>query len=210
MHIHELNPKKTIITFVIFVVVIAVGLITLSGPRLKYKLTPQETIDMVAWEDDYVFPYELEDIISGAVDTIILVDIRNNFDFSRGHIPGAENISAVALLNNENIKRLQKLKDDGMVVLLYGDNLIHANGPWMVLQQLGFSNVKALMGGYDYYAEWKDNLGDSYADDAYLLGTADFDYADMASNVTFESGDTEKQLLTVTRRKKSTVVEGGC
>lgn len=210
MHIHELNPKKTIITFVIFVVVIVVGLITLSGPRLKYKLTPQETIDMVAWEDDYVFPYELEDIISGAVDTIILVDIRNNFDFSRGHIPGAENISAVALLNKENIKRLQKLKDEGMVVLIYGNNLIHANGPWMVLQQLGFSNVKALMGGYDYYAEWKDNLGDSYADDAYLLGTADFDYADMASNVTFESGDSEKQSLTVTRRKKSTVVEGGC
>lgn len=210
MHIHELNPKKTLITFVIFVVVIVVGLITLSGPRLKYKLTPQETIDMVAWEEDYVFPYELEDIISGAVDTIILIDIRNNFDFSRGHIPGAENISAVALLNKENIKRLQKLKDDGMVVLLYGDNLIHANGPWMVLQQLGFSNVKALMGGYDYYAQWKDNLGDSYADDAYLLGTADFDYADMASNVTFESGDSEKQSLTVTRRKKSTVVEGGC
>ena len=67
-----------------------------------------------------------------------------------------------------------------------------------------------MLGGYDYYAQWKDNLGDSYADDAYLLGTADFDYADMASNVTFESGDSEKQSLTVTRRKKSTVVEGGC
>jgi rhodanese-related sulfurtransferase len=210
MHIHELNPKKTLIAFVIFVAVIAVGLITLSGPRLKYKLTAQETIEMVAWEDDYVFPYELEDILSGAVDTVILVDIRNTFDYSRGHIPGAENISAVALLNKENIKRLKKIQSEGMVVLLYGDNLIQANGPWMVLQQLGFDNVKALMGGYNYYALWKDNLGDTYADDAYLLGTADFDYAKMASNVNFESSDSDKQTLNVTRKKKSTVVEGGC
>jgi rhodanese-related sulfurtransferase len=211
MHIHELNPKRTLVTLVLFVILIIVGLVTIYQPRFKYKLTPQETIDLVAWEDGYVFPYELEDVISGAVDTVILIDLRNNFDYSKGHIPGAENIGAVTLMNKENIKRLNKLKKDGMCVLLYGNNLIDANGPWMVFRQLGYDNVKALMGGYKYYKLFQDNLGDSYADDGYLMGTADFDYADVASNVNVEeTDDSGKQPLNVSRRKKSTVVEGGC
>ena len=210
MHIHELNPKKTIIALSLFVIVIVVGLITLSGPRLKYELTPEQTIELVAWEDGYVFPYELEDILAGTVDTAIIMDIRNTFDYSRGHIPSSENISTVGLLNEDNLKRLKKLKEDGFCVLIYGETLQHAVGPWMVYRQLGFDNVKALMGGYEYYELWKDNLGDSYADDGYLIGTADFDYYDVASNVTMQENDNEKQPIKVVRKKKSTVVEGGC
>ncbi len=212
MHIHELNPKKTIITLTIFVVVIVVGLLTISNPRLKYELTPEEIVELVVWEDGFVFPYELEDVIVGSVDTVVLIDIRNTFDYSRGHIPGAENISAVELLNKDNIKRLKKLQKGGICVLIYGDTQLQANGPWMVFRQLGFSNVKALMGGYQYYALWKDNLGDSYADDGYLLGTADFDYADIAENarIVEDENESNKQTLKVQRRKKTTVVEGGC
>lgn len=210
MHIHELNPKKTIIALSLFVIVIVVGLITLSGPRLKYTLSSEETIELVAWEDGYVFPYEIEDILNGTVDTVIMIDIRNTFDYSRSHIPGAENISAVALLSKDNIDRLKKLKEDGFCVLIYGETLQHANGPWMIFRQLGFDNVKALMGGFEYYALWKDNLGDSYADDGYLIGTADFDYADVATNVSFDEDDNNKQSLKVVRKKKSAVVEGGC
>ena len=211
MHIHELNPKKTIIALAIFVIVIIVGLVSITSPRLTYTLTPVQTVELVAWEDGYVFPYELEDVLSGAVDTVILIDIRNTFDYSRGHIQDAENISAVALLNKENIKRLKKLQEDGFRVIIYGETLQHANGPWMIYRQLGFDNVVALMGGYEYYTLWKDNLGDSYADDGYLIGTADFDYADVASNANIsEEDDSQKQSLKVNRRKKSNVVEGGC
>lgn len=212
MHIHELNPRKTTITLVLFVIVIIVGLVTITRPRLKYELTVQETIDMVTYEYGYVYPYELEDVLSGAVDTVILIDIRNTFDYSRGHINGAENISAVELLSKENIARLKKLKKDGICVVLYGETLLHANAPWMVFRQLGFDNVKALMGGYSYYDLWKENLADSYADDGYLEGTADFDYAEVASNtnVFIDNDESSKQSLNITRRKKSTVVEGGC
>jgi rhodanese-related sulfurtransferase len=212
MHIHELNPKKTIISLSIFIVVIVIGLLTISSPRLKYKLTPEETIELITWEEGYVFPYELEDVIEGSIDTVILIDIRNNFDFSRGHIPGAENISAIELLNEENIDRLNKLKDDGICVLIYGDTQLHANGPWMIYRQLGYSNVKLLLGGYNYYSQWKDELADTYADDGYLLGTPKHDYADVASNAAVDNNEnnTQKKPLNVSRRKKSTVAEGGC
>ncbi len=212
MHIHELNPKKTIIALSVFIVVIVIGLSSISGPRLEYKLSPAETIELITWEEGYVYPYELEDILGGVVDTVILIDIRNNFDFSRGHIPGAENISAIELLNEENISRLKKLKKEGMCVMIYGDSQLHANGPWMIYRQLGFNNVKLLLGGYDYYAQWKDNLADTYAEDGYLLGMPRHDYADVAANAgIFDEDDGDnKKPLNITRRKKTTVVEGGC
>jgi rhodanese-related sulfurtransferase len=212
MHIHELNPKKTIIALTLFVIVIIVGLLTITNPRLNYKLSPEETVECVASDDGYVLPYELEDVLVGSVDTVILIDIRNTFDFSRGHIPGAENISAVELLNEDNIERLEKLKSAGYCVLIYGDSQLQANGPCMVYRQLGFDNVKALMGGYQYYNLWKDSLPDSYADDGYLLGAPKYDYADLAakSNIDETDDNSNKSSIKIQRRKKSTVAEGGC
>ena len=81
------------------------------------------------------------------------------FKYGRGHIPGAENISSIDLLKEENIERFEQLKKDGMTVVVYADNQLDANGPWMVLRQLGYDNVKILLGGYNYYKEWETNLG---------------------------------------------------
>ena len=212
MNIHEINPKKTIIILGMFVVVIIIGLLTLKTPGLNYKLSPEETINMISLDEGYVFPYELEDILLGEVDTVLLIDIRNTFDFSRGNIPGSENITAVKLLDDENIGRLNSLKNEGICVILYGDSQLQTNGPWLVLRQLGFDNVKSLLGGYNYYEKWKDSIADTYFDDEYLLGTARFNYAEEANSAAFtdDSESETKAAPTFARRKKSTVVEGGC
>lgn len=212
MHIHELNPKKTVIALVLFAVVIVVGLLTVTNPRLKYAQPINETIDMVVWEEGVVFPYELSDVIEGSIDTVVLIDIRNTFKFGRGHIKGAENITAIKLLNKENIERLEQLKAEGLVVVIYADNQLDANGPWMVLRQLGFDNVKILLGGYAYYKQYETNLADTYGDEAYLNGSAAYDYAEVASSsntVNDESGDS-KSKVTFVRKKKTAVAEGGC
>jgi len=214
MHVHELNPKKTMITMIIFVIVIIIGLVTLSKPRLNYAITPEETVVLAGSEEGFVYPYELEDILNKTIDTIVLVDIRNTFQFGRGHIPGAENISAVELISKENIKRLEALKDAGQVVLIYGNNLVEANGPYMLLRQIGFDNVKVLMGGYSYYKVWKDKLGDTYSDDSYFIGNAQYDYAEVAKRSSVSKNDNgasePKAHVAVERKKKSKAVEGGC
>ena len=211
MHIHELNPKRTAIALILFAVVIVFGLLTVTSPRLKYAQPLDQTIEMVVWEEGTVFPYELLDVLEGSIDTVLLIDLRNKFDYGRGNIPGSENISAVDLLNEENIERLEQLKMDGIAVVVYADNQLNANGPWMVLRQLGFDNIKILLGGYNYYKEWENNLGDSYADDAYFLGTANHDFTDVASNVSImESDDDNKAKVSFTRKKKKAVAEGGC
>jgi rhodanese-related sulfurtransferase len=212
-HVHETNPRRTFITVLIFLAIIIVGLLTVRGPRLKYELSPNETVELVTLEEHFMYPYELEDIFSGAIDTIVLIDIRDKFEYGRGHIEGAENISAITLLDQDNIRRLQQLKEDGMTVVIYGNSQLEANGPWMVFRQLGFDNVRILLGGYDFYKEWKDMLGDTYYEDSYLLGAPRFDYAEVAASAAMTAGSDEssaKKPVTVKRKKKTTVAEGGC
>jgi len=212
MHVHELNPNRTTITMIIFVLIIVVGLLNIKTPRLKYALSPENTLVLVAAEDGYFFPENLESLISDKNSNILLFDIRNNFVFGRGHIPGAENISAVELLSEENIKRLENLKKDGLTVVLYANNQLEANGPWMVLRQLGFDNVQVLLGGYEYYTQMNTQNADSVTNKAYLLGTPKYNYAEI-----FETSDSDsivnkeiKPVVTVVRKKKTTAKEGGC
>lgn len=212
-HVHETNPKRTFITVIIFIAIIVVGLLTVRSPKLKYALSPQETIDLVVEGEQVMYPYELEDIFSGAIDTIILIDIRDRFEFGRGHIPGAENISALSLLDQENLKRLEQLKRDGMTVVIYGNDQLQANGPWMVFRQLGFDNVRILLGGYNFFKVWEDMLGDTYYEDSYLLGAPRYDYAEVAASAAImasDDGDEAKKPVSVKRKKKASVAEGGC
>jgi 3-mercaptopyruvate sulfurtransferase SseA len=165
---------------VIFVAVIVVGLLSLKTPRLTYVLTPEQTLALVTGGEGCVHPYQLVPVLNGTVDTVILIDIRNKFEFGKGHIKGAENISAYDLTNEENIARLKEFKKNGMAVVLYGNTQLEANGPWMVFRQLGFDNVMLLLGGYRYYALHKHNLAATKGDKSYLPGIADFNYAEVA------------------------------
>jgi rhodanese-related sulfurtransferase len=212
MHVHELNPKRTAITLLIFTAVIIIGLITLKSPRLKFEQDVSKTLEMIEWDEGCVYPYEIADVIDGKVDTVLLVDLRNTFEFAKGNIPGSENISSVELLNEENIDRLNELKAKNICVVVYANDQLEANGPWMILRQLGFDNVKLLLGGYDYYKKWEGKLADSYGDDALLRGAPKFDYKEFANSSKVVGSETSSKRSTVkiARKKKTSVAEGGC
>lgn len=212
MHVHELNPNRTTAVLIIFVLIIVVGLLTIRTPRLKYALSPENTIVMIESDSIYFFPENLESVINDKSSNILLFDIRNNFVFGRGHIPGAENISAVELLSEENIKRLEKLKIDGNTVVLYANNQLEANGPWMVLRQLGFDNVKILLGGYEYYTMMNEQNPDSLTNKAYLLGSPKYNFAEIFKSSVSDSIENKenKPAVTVVRKKKASAAEGGC
>jgi len=212
-HVHELNPKRTVITMILFVVIIVIGLVTLKSPWLTYKLTPEQTLEMVVNNEGYVYPYQLDAVLKGTIDTVILIDIRNKFEYSKGHIKGAENISAYDLTNKDNIERLQDLKDKGMAVVLYGNNQLEANGPWMIFRQLGFDNVKLLLGGYQYYALHKDDLANTKNDNSFIMGKPDYNYSEVAKPSVASGIDVKKETKkapVIKRRKKTKATAGGC
>ena len=211
MHIHELNPWRTLIVLSAFVLVLVIGFLTRPKPILTYNKTMSESVEALSDSEAYFYPWELENVIAGKPDNIVLFDIRDNFVYGQGHIPGAENMSANNLTSEENIDRLKDLNERGVTVVLYGDNELQANGPWMLFRQVGFENIKLLKGGYSYYKEHQNDLSASKNDDAYLKGTARYDYAEMAAPKDGASiNESENKPVQVQRRQKSNVAAGGC
>ena len=213
MHVHELNPKRTVITMVIFVVVIVVGLLTLASPRLKYKISPTDAIIMVSVANQGVDASKIDNMLSASNNPTILIDIRNNYDYARSHIASATNISAVELLSKDNIKWLNELKDRNTTVVIYGDTPLQTNGPWMVFQQLGFDNVTFLKGGYNYYLEFKDAEKNHLTIAPFEAGKANYNYAEVAkprSIGTDNESKPKKKHTVVRRKKKGAATAGGC
>ena len=212
MHVHELNPWRTLIALSAFVIILIVGFVTMRKPLLTYKLDMKQSVQQLDNPEAYFYPWQLENFLQKKMQNVVLYDIRNNFTYGQGHIPGAENLSANDLSQKESIKRLEELKDKNVTVVLYGNDQLQANGPWMLFRQVGFDNVKVLLGGYNYYVQHKDNLAATKSDTSYLKGVPKFDYAEMAApkDGSAIQSTTEKKPVEVRRRKKTTVVAGGC
>lgn len=212
MHVHELNPKKTLIVLVAFVLLLLIGFLTMKKPLLNYQLDMKQSLEMLHDSNAYFYPARLADVLNKTEQNVVLIDLRNNFEFGQGAIPGAENISTVDLTREENIERLQELQKQGVTVVFYGEDQLEANGPWMLFNQLGFSNVKVLLGGYNYYRKYKGNATDSLMEDSYMKGVRKYDFSEVAVStlVSDEEQNSDKPAINVTRRKKATIVSGGC
>ena len=212
MHVHERNPKRTLITILLFVLVIVFGWITMKKPHINYKLNPQQTVDLVINQNGYFHPYELEKVLNNKAGDVVLIDIRNSFDFAKGHIPGALNITVTNLLSEENVKQLDEWKKSNVKVVFYHDSQLQTNGAWMLFRQIGYSNTYVLLGGYGYYVSHKDNLKQS--EETGLKGTAKYDFAVVAKKSVVSSGkvSTSKpaKKVKVRRKKKEKAASGGC
>ncbi len=212
MHIHEINPWRTLIALSVFVLVIIVGFLTMSKPLLTYKLDIKQSVAELEKTDGLFYPWQLDSFLTNKMQKVVLFDIRDNFVFGQGHIPGAENMSANDLSLEDNIERLEDLKEKNYTVVLYGEDQLQANGPWMLFRQVGFNNIKVLVGGYQYYLENKDNLSASITDDQYQREIPRFDYAEMAApkDGSLLNSTQNKKTVPVQRRQKSKVAAGGC
>lgn len=213
MHVHELNPKKSLIALGVFAAIIVVGFLTMHKPLMTYKLDMKQSVAMLKNPDACFHPWQLTDVLNKKDKNVVLIDIRDKFTYGQGHIPGSENISAYDLTKAENIERLESFKDKGMTVVLYGKDQLQANAPWMFFRQVGFDNVKILLGGYDYYHAHKENLMASKNDQSYLKGKARYDFAKVASKTGSTAGKSTvktKKPVVIRRKKKAVVAAGGC
>ncbi len=212
MHIHDLNPKKTLITLLAFVLLLLVGFFTMNKPLMSYELNLNQSLADLKLQDACFKPADLNMFLTQNPKNTVLIDIRDHFSFGQGHIPGAKNLSAYDLSQEESIELLNDYKTRGVQVVLYGDDQLQANGSWMLFRQVGFDNVKVLLGGYTYYLAHKEDLAATKDLSDYKKGFAKYDFAKLAQAKSgLETNAKVKKKKTVKiRRKKKAVASGGC
>ncbi len=212
MNVHDLNPKRTLITLVAFTLLLVIGFLTMNKPLLSYQLNLEQSLADLKLEEACFQPADLNAFLTQDSKDIILIDIRDRFSFGQGHIPGAKNISAYDLSQEENIELLNDYKTKGIQIVIYGEDQLQANASWMLGRQVGFDNLKILLGGYNYYLAHSQDLMATKDLKDYKLGTAKYDFVKLAQtkNEISTSSTTKKKPIKIRRKKKKAVASGGC
>jgi rhodanese-related sulfurtransferase len=143
---HQRTDRLTIIT-ILLVVFIGVILITYRAPRLSFKLSPEEMLDLVQQTEAIVPVSQVSQLMTD--EQIVFVDIRNKGDYVVKHISGAINIPLPKVLDEES---MAVFNEEGKTIVLYGEDHTTTNGAWMLLRQLGLENVRMLLGGYSNFS----------------------------------------------------------
>lgn len=209
------HPNRSFVAFVfIFILVIVIGLLTINRPDLKFTMSQDEAIEHLMLNEDEFYPEDLVGIIEMEEAGYVLVDLRNPYEYMKGHIKGAVNIPTNSLLDKDKLKIFKQHMADSATVIIYGQTQLDANGPWMILKQMGFQNIKVLMGGYHYFTTGPLDFYDMPEVPEYLVEEPAFNFFEvmetLGSRSVEEESGTQAEVVIPTRKKKETVIEGGC
>jgi rhodanese-related sulfurtransferase len=198
-----------------FVIIIVIGFVTLSKPDFEYQISTDQALEYVLSYDDEMSPEEAEDIIWNQTAGYQFVDLRNPYEFIKGHVENSINIPSQGILTDENIAFFEQMSQDSLTVVLYAYDQTEANGPWMILKQLGYHNVKILMGGYGFYSGETYDIFSESEIPQYLVEEPKYNFAEIMENlssgaVSMDSDDSQPEVVIPSRKKKKSVIEGGC
>ncbi len=185
-----------------------------DGSDFKYRISPE------AFSEERSFIYQVtpDEAMELMYDSslALFIDIRSPYDFDRGHLENAINIPIPHLLDPENKTLFERCLNDSLIVVLYGNDELQTNAPWMLIYELGYSNARLLLGGYSYIDRMY--LGELKEGESYEAEVAAYDYAKVINDAKIQKVKAEsipeKKVLVKrkveVKQKPKKAAEGGC
>lgn len=209
------KTRRLTISIIVFVFILVIGFLTFRSPNLVYELSPELAIEELYNIENEMIPDEMMDILAYGDSNSVLIDLRDPYEYGKGYLGEAINIPVSEILEEESLSFLQEMKEDSVTVILYAKDQMDANGPWMLLRQLGFDNIKILLGGYDYMANEDIDYYDMPEIPLYLVEEPQLNFAEFIENASQSTGQIDEQIekpkqIAPVKRKKKVVAEGGC
>jgi rhodanese-related sulfurtransferase len=199
------RTKRISISAVLFLLVILIGFLTFKRPKYVFEKNTASTLEKVIKKDYIVSLNDLDTMDSSKY---AIIDIRSNYEYAKGHMKDAVNISSHDIFNDSSIKFLDNLKTNGQTIILYGKDPDNANTGWMLLYQLGYDNVKILCIETDYVDKTfqikNAPLEKPNVNFAQVMASAK---SEKSENVIIEKP--KKRVITAPKKKKR-LPEGGC
>lgn len=204
------RTKRISVSAVLFLLIIIIGVLTFRKPIYVFENDTATTLQKIITKD-YILT--LDEFNSIDPSQYVLIDIRSNFEYAKGHFKDAVNISTHQAFDDSSSKLLNDLKNGDKTIIFYGKNPDEADSAWMLLYQLGYENVKILCVETNY-------IDNEFLVKNYALEKPSVNYAQvmlLAKSSAEKSKESKKVVakktpkkVTPKPKKKKRVPEGGC
>ncbi len=191
---------------VLLLLIVVPGFIFSHRSLEYYPVSAEEILQEVLAMQDVVMPEEVRAALKTGASSYVLVDLRSPDEYLAGHIDHAMNVPVHDLLGKDV---LSMLDDQTRTFVLYAGDEVEGCGPWMLLRQLGYKNIKVMLGGYDLYVtgEKVPDVRDGKCYDEQPR----YDYASyFKGNKAVSQPKKAVPKVVVPRRKKKVTASGGC
>lgn len=203
----ELEKTKRIsIASVLFILVILIGLLAYKRPKHLYTENTKNTLEKITTENYFTNLADLKD------QNIVLVDIRSQFEFEKGNLENSVNIYAAEILEDTNFDFFKELNNNNTSIVLYGNTPNEVITPFMLLVQLGITNIKILTSEITYSQNKiisKDVEIEKSKNDITAFINESIKIADKNAEISTATVIKPKSVIPIAKKKKRPV-EGGC
>ncbi len=135
----ELEKTKRIsIAAILAILAIVIAVLSFKKPKHLYAINTKDTLEKITTYDYFI---SLDKINNP---DYVLVDLRNQHEFDKGHLKGAIHVYAPEILSEINSDILKDLKENSKKIILYATNPNEAISSYMLLYQLGYDDIKIL------------------------------------------------------------------
>lgn len=196
--------KRISIASTLFILAVLIGVLTFERPKNMYAFNTENTLGTLTTTNYLISMEELDKNNS------VLIDVRSQYEYEKGHLENAINMASPEILTEENQLILNDLKDDKTIVV-YGKNVQEANIPFLMFYQLGITNIKLLSVKLDYI---QNRLMISHEDvekpESDIKGFISESIKNSKKEVIVEKVKPEPKKVITVQKKKKKPVEGGC
>lgn len=203
--------NRNYIILAILFLILASGLLLLPERENYKQISPGELMRDVVQNTRYLTTDQVAQMIIEGDPTLELVDVRNEGDYFEYSLPRAINVPLDSILA-EDYTGYFGIED--MNVVFFSNDDIKADQAWVIAKRMGYKSIYVMKGGLNCWIKTiiqPQSPAETASKEEFEL----YDFRKGASmyftgaEISAPASDGE-QAVTVKRKKKSSVAEGGC
>jgi sulfur-carrier protein adenylyltransferase/sulfurtransferase len=202
--------NRNYIFLTILMLVLAVGTLLIKKSKEPKQIDPQQLLSELIQPTRYVSTDQVAKMIISNDPSLEIIDVRSPKEFQQFSLPRAINIPIDSLINSNS---LMYFGIPGTKVVFVSNDDIKADQSWVLTKRLGFKSTYVLKGGLN---QWMETIiqPKEPAEDAPYTAFETYSFRKGAqlyfTGAKTENVETPKLKVEVQRRKKTSVVAGGC
>ncbi len=201
---------KKYIFLAVFMLVLAFGTMFFKETNRPKETPPEQLLWDIVRPNRYVSTDQVAKMIIQHDPSLEIIDVRNEDEYNKFSLPGAINIPLDSLLNKNN---LLYFGVPGISVVFIANDDIASDKAWVLTKRLGFNGTYVMKGGLNNWMETIINPKEP-SEEASARAIADYEFRRGAMMYFTGAGtgnvESSKATVTITRRKKTSAVAGGC